>query len=167
MEAKLAAIREGDKTLLEDAGISALYAAFGFVEWYESVDSTSAAYAPLLFYPVEIQRTLEDGLYRYFLVARDDEVETNRAFGELISSNFGLVLPPWSDDETLHSYFEKVQQVLPLQKRWKLRRWVTVGLFTFAKLAMYQDLDSKRWAGAGSLESHPVLNDLFAGTGSV
>lgn len=55
METKLAAIREGDKTLLQDAGISALYA-FGFIEWYESVDSTSAAFAPLLFYPVEIRQ---------------------------------------------------------------------------------------------------------------
>ena len=167
MESKLATIREGDRTLLQDAGISALYAAFGFVEWYETTDSTTSAFAPLVFYPVEIQRTLEQGMYRYMLVARDDEVETNRAFGELLRSNFGIELPLWSDDENLRSYFHKVQQLLLVHKRWKFKSWVTIGLFTFSKLAMYQDLDSKRWTATGALELHPVLSDLFAGTGSV
>ncbi len=32
---------------------------------------------------------------------------------------------------------------------------------------MYRDLDTRRWSGQGGLESHPILNDLFAGTESI
>lgn len=167
MESKLAAIREGDKTLLEDAGINALYAAFGFAEWYESSDSDIPVFAPLVFYPVEIQRTLENGLYKYVLAARDDDVETNQAFAELIKRTAGLELPSWDPEATLADYFQKVQAILSSQRRWRLRRWVTIGLFTFAKLAMYADLDPKRWTLRHPLESHPILSDLLVGTEAI
>jgi very-short-patch-repair endonuclease len=167
MESKLAAIREGDKTLLEDAGINALYAAFGFVEWYESSDSDIAAFAPLVFYPVEIQRTLNHGVYSYALLPRDDDIEINQAFIELVKGIAGLEIPTWDTEGTLSDYFAKVESVLALQRRWRLRRWVTIGLFTFAKLAMYNDLDPKKWTKSRSLDVHPVLNDLFIGTSSV
>ncbi len=167
MESKLAGIREGDKTLLEDAGINALYGAFGFVEWYESIDSDIPVYAPLVFYPVEIQRTLEDGLYKYVLAERDDDIETNHAFAELIKRTVGLELPTWGEDTTLSAYLQKVQAIVASQRRWKVRRWVTVGLFTFAKLAMYSDLDPKRWTAHHPLESHAILSDLLIGTESV
>jgi len=163
MDSKLAAIRETDKTLLDDAGINALYAAFGFVEWYESADSDLAAFAPLVFLPVEIQRTLEDGLYKYVLAPRDDDIETNQAFAELIKATVGLELPPWDPDANLTDYFGKIQKLLESQRRWRFHRWVTVGLFTFAKLAMYRDLDPKRWVNTIALENHPILDDLLAG----
>jgi very-short-patch-repair endonuclease len=167
MEAKLSAIRETDKTLLDDAGVNALYAAFGVVEWYESADSEAAIFAPVVFVPVEIQRVLDEGIYRYVLVARDDDIETNQAFGQLIKETHSLELPPWDPEITLSEYFREVERVLKSQRRWRLRRWVTIGLFTFAKIAMYRDLDTKRWSEVGGLESHSILNDLLAGTEAV
>ena len=167
MESKLSAIREGDKTLLDDAGVNALYTAFGAVEWYEASDSNIPVYAPVLFAPVEVRRVLDNGVYRYVLASRDDDVETNQAFGELIRATYGLELPPWDAEGTLSGYFEQIERLLQSQRRWRLRRWVTVGLFTFAKMAMYRDLDTRRWSGQGGLESHPILNDLFAGTESI
>ena len=101
------------------------------------------------------------------MAARDDDIETNQAFAELIKSTAGLELPRWDSEGTLAEYFQKVQAVLSVQRRWRIRRWVTVGLFTFAKLAMYSDLDPKRWATHRPLESHPILNDLLVGTESV
>jgi very-short-patch-repair endonuclease len=163
MEAKLAAIRENDKTLLDDAGVNALYAAFGAVEWYESSDSDLAVFAPLVFVPVEVRRVLDQGVYRYVLLARDDDVETNQAFGELIKETHSLELPPWDPEGTLGLYFEEVERLLESQRRWRLRRWVTIGLFTFAKMAMYRDLDTRRWSGDGGLEGHRILSDLLAG----
>jgi very-short-patch-repair endonuclease len=164
MEAKLSAIRETDKTLLDDAGVNALYAAFGAVEWYESADSDAAIFAPVLFVPVEVRRVLDDGVYLYVLVARDDDIEINQAFGQLIKETHSLELPQWNPESTLSEYFREVERVLESQRRWRLRRWVTVGLFTFAKMAMYRDLETKRWSEAGGLESHSILNDLLAGT---
>jgi very-short-patch-repair endonuclease len=167
MESKLAALREGDKTLLEDAGINALYAAFGFVEWYESSDSEIPVFAPLVFYPVEIERALDHGVYTYVVTARDDDIEINQAFVELVRGTVGIEIPSWDTEGTLSDYFSKVTGVLATQRRWRLHRWVTIGLFTFAKLAMYNDLDPKRWAQKQPLDAHPILNDLLVGTSSV
>jgi very-short-patch-repair endonuclease len=167
MEAKLSAIRETDKTLLDDAGVNALYAAFGAVEWYESADSDAAVFAPVLFVPVEIRRVLDEGVYRYVLAVRDDDIEINQAFGQLIKETHSLELPAWNSESTLSEYFREVERVLESQRRWRLRRWITVGLFTFAKMAMYRDLETKRWSEAGGLESHSILNDLLAGTEAV
>jgi very-short-patch-repair endonuclease len=167
MEAKLSAIRESDKTLLDDAGVNALYAAFGAIEWYESSDSDIAVFAPVLFVPVEIRRVLDEGVYRYVVAARDDDIETNQAFAELIKETHSLELPPWNSDGTLSDYLREVERLLQSQRRWRLRRWVTVGLFTFAKMAMYRDLDTRRWSGGGGLETHTILNDLLAGTEAI
>jgi len=167
MEIKLSAMREADKTLLDDAGVNALYAAFGAVEWYESSDSDLPIYAPVLFLPVEIQRVLEHGTYGYVLKAREDDIETNQAFAELIKATYALELPSWNPEGTLWQYFEDLERLLRSQRRWRLRRWITVGLFTFAKMAMYRDLDTRRWSGQGGLESHTILNDLLAGVESI
>jgi very-short-patch-repair endonuclease len=167
MESKLSAIREADKTLLDDAGVNALYAAFGSVEWYESSNSDLAAYAPVLFVPVEVKRVLEDGVYRYVLKSRDDDIEINQAFAELIKASHALELPPWNPEGTISEYFEQLERLLQSQRRWRLRRWITVGLFTFAKMAMYRDLEAKRWSEQGGLESHAILNDLLAGAESI
>ncbi len=117
MESKLSAIREGDKTLLDDAGVNALYTAFGAVEWYEASDSNIPVYAPVLFAPVEVRRVLDNGVYRYVLASRDDDVETNQAFGELIRATYGLELPPWDAEGTLSGYFEQIERLLQSQRR--------------------------------------------------
>ncbi|THJ24511.1 MAG: DUF4011 domain-containing protein [Nitrospira sp. CG24E] len=168
METKLAAIRDGDRTLLQDAGINALHCAFGFVEWYETPESETALYAPLLFYPVEIAQKLQGGRYTYVLDSRDGDIEPNTTLGELLRRQFGLELPEWeSEEQELSEYFLKVIKVISRERRWKLRRWATVGLFTFSKLAMYRDLDSKNWSGDRALTGHPILQDLLMGSESV
>jgi very-short-patch-repair endonuclease len=167
MEAKLSAIREGDKTLLDDAGVNALYTAFGEIEWYESSNSNIPIFAPALFLPVEIRRILEGGVYRFVLVLRDDDIETNQAFAELIKATYSLELPQWKADGTIAQYFAEIEHLVQSQRRWRLRRRVTVGLFTFAKIAMYRDLDTKRWLDHGGLESHTILSDLLAGTETI
>ena len=163
MEAKLSAIREADKTLLDDAGITALYAAFGVIEWFESNDSDLPLFAPLLFVPVEIRRVLENGVYRFMLAMREDDIESNQAFGELIREQHSLELPAWNSESTFAEYAIEVERLISSQKRWRLRRWLTVGLFTFAKMSMYRDLDTKRWVAMNGLERHPILVDLLAG----
>jgi hypothetical protein len=50
----------------------------------------------------------------------------------------------------MSQYFEQLERLLQSQRRWRLRRWVTVGLFTFAKMAMYRDLETKRWSAQGA-----------------
>ena len=47
----------GDAHLAEqEMGLSTLFLAFGFLEWYESENSDKKAFAPLLLLPVQIEK---------------------------------------------------------------------------------------------------------------
>lgn len=67
LDRKLSRLRESARSLLQDAGLSALFCAFGFLEYYESENSDEKRIAPLVFYPIELDRQLENGEYRYFI----------------------------------------------------------------------------------------------------
>jgi very-short-patch-repair endonuclease len=160
MDAKLAAIRSAARTLEQDAGITALYTALGFVEWYESRDSSEPHFAPLLFVPVDLEKHLARGIYVYRIAGRGDDVEVNVTLAEKLRQDFGLELPAWDDETPLATYFAEVERlVAERDDRWRIRRWVTVGVFTFSRLVMYRDLAHQ------GLREHPILLDLFAGNG--
>jgi hypothetical protein len=92
-------LRDSARVLLQDAGLSALYVAFGFLEYYETSTSDENRFAPLLFYPVELNRELKNGEYRYFIQSADSDIEVNVALTELLRSQLGIELPPWTEME--------------------------------------------------------------------
>lgn len=164
MEAKLRGIHDSARVLMQDAGIKALYCAFGFLEWFESPQSTDAYHAPLLFFPVEISRELIEGVYTYSVCGRDEDISVNITLVELLRQDFGLEIPEWDEDTTLSSFWHAVTNLCHMRDiRWQVKRWVTVGLYTFARLAMYQDLSPKNWPSDKQPRNHNVLLDLFAG----
>jgi hypothetical protein len=144
LDRKLSALRESARILLQDAGLSALYCAFGFLEYYDSEATDQKRVAPLVFYPIELNRELDRGEYRYFIQGRNDEIEINVALKELLRKQYGVELPDWVEEEdndanALASYLAKIEQIASNRHDWALRRFVTVGLFTFSTLAMYKD----------------------------
>jgi very-short-patch-repair endonuclease len=167
LERKLSGLREAARVLLQDAGLSALYCAFGFLEYYESESSDELRVAPLVFVPVELDRQLERGEYTYFLRGRNEDTQTNAALRELLATQHSIELPEWDEDEEqldpLEGYFAQVEESISEKKGWKVRRKVTVGLFTFSTLAMYNDLDPKRWQQS-PLEKQEIVRSLIAGT---
>jgi very-short-patch-repair endonuclease len=165
---KLGGLRESTRSLLQDAGLSALYCAFGFLEYYESTDSDEKRVAPLLFYPIEMDRELQDGEYRYFITGRNEDVEVNVVLRELLKREYSLELPAWTpeedDTDPLGNFLGQVESIISSRRDWKVRRYVTTGLFTFSTLVMYNDLDPERWPRGTPLHERPVLRTLIAGT---
>ena len=53
-----------------ELGLSTLFLAFGFLEWYDSDASDKKAYAPLLLLPVQIEKQRRRGKPVYSVVAR-------------------------------------------------------------------------------------------------
>ena len=43
MERKLSSVRDGSRSALSEMGVNTLYAAFGYLEWYESEASDKHA----------------------------------------------------------------------------------------------------------------------------
>ncbi len=166
MEAKLAALREGARRALEETGINTCFAAYGFVEWYESAASEKPLYAPLLLQPLEIERMSQQGRWRYFVKWTGEDTAINVTLAERMKQDFGLDWPALEEDESPESYFARLTDMIQTQQRWRVRRFVTFGLFAFGRLAMWSDLDPSRWPTNRQPPTHPIVASLMAGGGS-
>jgi very-short-patch-repair endonuclease len=166
LDRKLSGLRNAAHVLEKDAGFSALFCAFGFLEYYESEHSEEKRVAPLIFVPVALDRVLAEHRYSYPLKNRGEDIEINVALAELLK-NMAVSLPTWEEDENdenpLGTYLRRVEMAIAGKSDWKVRRHVTIGLFTFSTLAMYKDLDPQRWPFGTSIERRPVLRALIAG----
>ncbi|HEU5232236.1 MAG TPA: DUF4011 domain-containing protein [Terriglobales bacterium] len=166
LERKLSGLRDSARVLEKDAGYNALYLAFGFLEYYESEHSDEKRHAPLVFVPVTLERQLADQRYLYFIQTRNEEIQVNVALAELLRQ-MAVTLPAWiedeKDDDPLGTYLKRVEKAIGAKRDWKLRRYATLGLFTFSTLAMYNDLDPRRWPAEDPLEQRSVLRTLIAG----
>jgi hypothetical protein len=60
---KLSSIHSAARALQEDAGLSALHCAVGFLEWYEPEDAADPAYAPLVLLPINMDKRITSGEY--------------------------------------------------------------------------------------------------------
>ncbi len=164
MERKLSGLADRVRTMQQETGINTLYCAFGFLEWYESSSSDETRLAPLLLHPLNMERKLVRDRYRYSISSRlDEETQINITLAARLKGDFGIKLPDLEEDEIPEHYFQRIRRVIKDQKRWQLRRYLTVGHFAFARLVMFNDLDPGNWAGKRTLASHPVLARLLDG----
>ena len=143
---------------LREYDINVLYAAFGFVEWYERNESKKF-YAPLLLMQLNMDRRGYKN--RDFNITSDgDPAIPNTTFSKKMETEYGVSLPEFKDDDMPESYFKKVQDILP--EGFKVMRWVTIGIFPFHKIFMYRDLDPKNWP-SNSLINHEIIARLLGG----
>ena len=148
LSASLARLRDRARSSIRQTGVATLFAAFGFLEWFDSEDSDRAHYAPLVLVPGELDRQLVRGQYVYSFQGTGEPATANVTLTVFLRQNFGLELPAFETDDSPESYFEKVSdEICSHRRRWRVRRFLTIDLFAYSKLAIYQDLDRKRLAG--------------------
>lgn len=163
LERKTSALREDARIAEQELGLSTLHAAFGFLEWMESSDSQVTLFAPLVLLPVRIDREIRANRYRYFIQSgAGQDAVINLTLRERLLRDFNIKLPDFDDDDTPESYLRKVRSAVSSQRRWKTRRFVVIGHFSFARLAMYEDLDPGRW---GEMPPHEqeLVSSILAG----
>lgn len=164
LEAILRRINASARTALEESGTNMLYLIFGFLEWYESPDSSEPLLAPLVTIPVELTKNKPSralgGIYEFMVEYTGDDLLTNLSLVEKLKRDFNLSVPMLEDDDTPESYFEKFADLLEGQPRWRIRRQITLSLLHFGKLLMFLDLDQSRNPG---LLSHARVKELLEG----
>jgi hypothetical protein len=160
LEPKLSAIHAAARTLQEDAGISALSCAVGFLEWYETDDGPTPAYAPLLLLPINMEKRVVAGEYVFSVVGRDDDETTNVALREKLRQH-GIVLPEYDPEQGAEHYLVSVAEAVRNRPRWRVRRWVTIGIFSFSRQAMWTDLDPERWPASARPDVHALLQQIY------
>ena len=166
IERTLSAIRDQARTALQETGVNTLYLALGYLEWYEAPSAQTPMYAPLLLHPVEMERKIVSGKYRYSIGGLGEETEINITLSERLHQDFQRRLPLLDDDDTSEDYFDKVAAAIEGMPRWKVRRFAVVGHFAFARLVMFQDLEDSRWPDGIGIIGNPVIAGLFAGAGT-
>lgn len=143
-----------------------LYLVFGFLEFYDREDSEKPILAPLLALPVNIEKGTIDHdtrTYQYSIIYSEEDIHENQTLREKLSQDFTLQLPVFEEEDEPGSYFLKIRQMIEKRKRWKVRYQLTLGFLSFGKLAIWDDLDPKKWPG---LLNNPLLTDVFSGVSS-
>ncbi|PZV07295.1 MAG: hypothetical protein DCF22_22255 [Leptolyngbya sp.] len=171
LERKLAGLREGARKSIQETGLNTLYLAFGMLEWYESDQSDKRLLAPLLLYPVTLERQLRSGQYSYTVKSLGEEPEDNFSLRERLRQDYGIVLPTFTHlvdvdgqaADTPESFFAKVKHVIRDRSRWKVRRFLTLSLFSFGGIALFQDLNPERWSDTASILEHPLVSSILCG----
>ncbi len=139
---------------IQEQGVNILFLAFGMVKWFDSDSSEAELLAPLVLVPVELSKP--GPIHPFKLRAIEEEVVVNPTLTFKLSNDFGLDLPEWSDEDTLSSYLKKARDLLGPLKRWTVDDQVFLGLFSFAKLSMYKEMEAHREI----IAQHPLLNAI-------
>ena len=166
LSANLGRLRDRSRSSISQTGVATLFAAFGFLEWFESDDSNQPHLAPLVLVPGELDRQLVRGQYLYRFRGTEESATANVTLAVYLRQNFGLQLPEFGTDDSPESYFDKVnEEICAHRQRWRIRRFLTIGLFAYSKLAIYRDLDRKSWGADHSLVAHDNVRTLLAQSG--
>ncbi len=157
LQSRLLHIARRAKSALLEQGYNILYLTFGMVSWPDGVKKGSTSRAPLVFVPVELRRPSVHRRHR--LGPFEDEILTNPCLVELCAREFRFALPELAGDEpeALEAYFATVGETIAELPGWSFAPELHLGLFSFAKLLMYRDLDPESWPENSRLDSHPLV----------
>ena len=176
MSRKLSGLNAYIRSDIEESGVNTLYAAFGFLQWYESKNTDKPCIAPLLLLQLKIEKKQTGTGYTYRIRATGEEPEINLSISERLGKDFGINLPRFitaDNSETADSpetYMDKVTELvenannIPKKEKWRVRRFITIGRFRFARLVMWRDLDEKNWPGNTGISTNEIIKKLFTGS---
>jgi len=147
------------ESALQEQGSNILYLALGLVEWTDADSTTSRA--PLLLIPVELNRRSVRG--RHTLKHTGEDPVVNPALAELCRRTFGVELPSLDPDaeDPIGALFAAVAEAIEPLRGWRLLPEIHLGLFSFAKLLMYLDLDDARWPAEAPVTAGPIIRSLL------
>lgn len=146
--------RFNDQSVMEK-GVGILHLAFGFIKWREANFSKIDVKSPLLF--VKVQILYDKGDRSFSLVCNDNEVIVNQSLKAKFEKDFGLVLPDYDQEtDNYETYIEKVNQIA-IDNDWQIIDQVYLGIFSFAKQTMYEDLK----ANNDEMETQDLVRAIF------
>jgi hypothetical protein len=163
LDARLARISADAALAEQETGLSTLFLAFGFVRRYESAESEVARFAPLLLLPLTLTHRIEESRPVYLVRAAAEFPLVNPSLREWFAQAAGPALPEFHpESDGIESFFARAAQAIAGLARWQIERNLTLGHFTFGRLAIYGDLAPANWSGQPA--AHPLVGSLFRGS---
>jgi hypothetical protein len=78
-----------------------------------------------------------------------------------VARQHGIELPEYDPEQGAEHYLAAVTDAVRNRPRWRVRRWVTIGIFSFSRQAMWTDLDPERWPAAVRPERYLLLQQIY------
>jgi len=160
LERATATLFRKNRLILSESGVQALYAAFGFLAW-QPPKGTEPVLSPLILVPIRIERGRDAHGFTYRLEPRDDDIRVNPSLAAALDKFFGLRLDDPEPEQTPEGYLAELGK--RLKPEWKLYRYITISLFSFSRVALYQDLDPARWPRGADPWHHETISHLLHG----
>ena len=169
LETRLKNLLQTAESAIQEMGANILYIAFGFLEWYDS-NNGKARTAPLFLVPVRLHKgrlNLKTRTYEYTLSYSGEDIIPNLSLREKLHADFAMALPDLNEGTKPEDYLnEVIAMIRENQPRWRVCRFISLGLLNFSKLLMYLDLDPSRWSDGESIVDHPVVSRFLIGYSS-
>ena len=149
------------RTAIEETGANSLYLAIGTMRWYETDKPEVARYAPILLMPIEM--VYKRG--RYCIRKRDEEIVLNITLMEFLRQNHGIEvkglekLPLDEHGVDVLKIFDVLQQAIEEQERWCIEGQCILGLFSFSKFLMWNDIHVNH----EKMQENPIVDSLVKG----
>ncbi len=155
-------LRRRAKTYVEETGLSPLVLAFEFCDWespngVRGVDGKARqCHAPAVLLPVTLSLGAARGSAELFY--EGGEIVINPVLRRALRRDFGLTIPDLDDDieRTLPSILGSLE-TLHQDQRLTFQSGVVLGLFSFSRLVMVEDLEHNE----EKILAHPILGTLL------
>lgn len=134
------------RNAIEETGANSLFLAIGALRWYETEVSEVPRYAPIMMLPVDM-------VYKkrgYYIRTRDEEMMLNVTLFEFLRQNYDIEIPglyPLPTDEhgvDVTLIFSIIRDALKNQKNWDVEEECILGVFSFSKFLMWNDIHNHR-----------------------
>ena len=165
---RLLKINTEAQSYVQEQGISVLYLALGFLEWYEAESAQTPRKAPLVLVPVSLSRGQAKENFKITYTGED--LEPNLSLAVKLTNDFGLKLPAFAADEfDIADYFREVEEAVASdagtdsgadlgRTRWAVKPdEIHLGFFSFGKFRMYKDLEQESWPE----DQNPLVHELL------
>ena len=140
------------RTNIEETGANTLFLTLGSLKWQER-EGGKEYKAPLLLMPVEMVSLGKD---RYAIRRRDEETMFNVTLAEFLSQNYEIELQglsPLPQDNhgiDVNLVLHIVREAIKDNKGWAVEDESVIGIFSFTKFVMWNDIHSHSQAVMGS-----------------
>lgn len=132
-------LRTKSRLALEEQGTNILYLSFGFIEWKDGKGASAQwIKSPLILVPVTL--VLESLNSPYKIKRYEDDIVVNPTLEYYLKTEYGIILPQFNiDTETASDYLQNLEEIAD-QRGWRILNEVSLGLLSFLKITMYNDL---------------------------
>ncbi|MEO6546801.1 MAG: DUF4011 domain-containing protein [Ferruginibacter sp.] len=163
LNASLTQLYRASRLSLEENGANTLYISLGMLKWYETTESERPRYAPILLMPVEIiRKSAQKG---FVIRTREEETMMNITLLEMLRQDFGINigglenLPKDESGVDLRMVFNIIRQGIKTNKRWDVEEQVFLGIFSFSKFIMWNDIHQN----SEKLSQNKIVASLISG----